>query len=199
MAFVDGELVSNDKLLLFVDTQIIGRTASTKRIRTNEAGDTVTPTISTATVELEVSAIISLWNFQYSSPSCPVKEAPVRSEALKILLKTNQSKEASRKKNQFEDRALGTLLDGYNSDQMAKVVRFGWDGWQDPNTKRVIPATIESHLRTSVDFLFSHSMLLRGENIRMAQLADLFTIELENEGPTPCQILFLIINNGKTN
>ncbi|PLB51069.1 hypothetical protein P170DRAFT_354990, partial [Aspergillus steynii IBT 23096] len=68
MQFVDGELVSNDKLLLYIDTKIIGRPAEgtrrKKRARTDDSGDFVIPTISERTVEGEVSAIMSLWNFQ---------------------------------------------------------------------------------------------------------------------------------------
>jgi hypothetical protein len=152
-------------------------------------------------VEGEVSAIMSLWNFQYSSPSCPVKEPPVRSEALKLLLRSNLAKEASRKKEEFEDRALGTLQDGYNMEQMADVIRFCWEGWEaaDDDPKRLLPVTIESHLCTAVDFLFSHTMLLRGENICAAQLPNLFSMELEHEGPMACPMIFMIMNNGKTN
>ncbi|KAH8430197.1 uncharacterized protein LDX57_013066 [Aspergillus melleus] len=203
MQFVDGELVSNDKLLLYIDTKIIGRPAEgtrrKKRARTDDSGDFVIPTISERTVEGEVSAIMSLWNFQYSSPSCPVKEPPMRSEAPKVLLKSNLAREASRKKEEFEDRALGTLQDGYNTDQMADIVRFCWEGWEADDPKRLLPVTIESHLRTAVDFLFCHTMLLRGENIRAAQLPDLFGMELENEGPMLCPMVFMIMNNGKTN
>jgi hypothetical protein len=184
MDFVDGELVGKEKLLLFVDTQIIGRASKggkKKRIRANNTRDNnpedvIIPTIAEGTVEQEVSSIISLWNFQYNSPSCPVKEPPGRSEALKILLKSNLQKEASRKKNEFEDRAISTLQDGYNAEQMGKIIRFCWEGWQTDTTKRVIPALVELHLRTAVDFLFSHTMLLRGENIRTAQPPNLFTI-----------------------
>ncbi|PLB48212.1 hypothetical protein P170DRAFT_208275 [Aspergillus steynii IBT 23096] len=174
MQFADGELVSNDKLLLYIDTKIISRSPEgargKKRARTDDSGDSVIPTISERTVEAEVSAIMSLWNFQHSSPSCPVKEPPVRSEALKILLRSNLAREASRKKEEFKDRALGTLQDGYNTDQMADIIRLCWEGWEADDPKRLLPVSIESHLRTAVDFLFCHTMLLRGENIRAAQL-----------------------------
>src|SRR5437764_2338198 len=43
-------------------------------------------------------------------------------------------------------------------------------------------------------------MLLRGENRRMAELADLSLLKLgDSEGPTPCHALVLQIQNGKTN
>ncbi|KKZ68700.1 hypothetical protein EMCG_05693 [[Emmonsia] crescens] len=44
-----------------------------------------------------------------------------------------------------------------------------------------------------------HNMLLRGESRCMTELADLFTLELDNEGPTLCFPMVLIMSNGKTN
>ena len=42
-------------------------------------------------------------------------------------------------------------------------------------------------------------MLLRGEARRSAEFADFFTIPLPNEGPTPCNPMILIMDNGKMN
>jgi centromere DNA-binding complex CBF3 subunit-like protein len=42
-------------------------------------------------------------------------------------------------------------------------------------------------------------MVLRGESRRIAQLPDLVTLSLPNEGPTPCEALILIMRNGKVN
>lgn len=42
-------------------------------------------------------------------------------------------------------------------------------------------------------------MVLRGESRRWAQLADLVTLPLPNEGPTLCHALILIMRNGKLN
>ena len=42
-------------------------------------------------------------------------------------------------------------------------------------------------------------MLLRGENRRMAELADLFTHRFADEGPQPCFPLIMMTENGKVN
>ena len=42
-------------------------------------------------------------------------------------------------------------------------------------------------------------MVLRGESRRWAQLPDLLTLPLANEGPTTCDALILIMRNGKLN
>jgi hypothetical protein len=50
-----------------------------------------------------------------------------------------------------------------------------------------------------VEILFGHSMLLRGKSMRGGELPDLFTVEMKDEGPTPCWPILLIMNSGKTN
>jgi len=42
-------------------------------------------------------------------------------------------------------------------------------------------------------------MLLRSESRLTAELSDPFTIQLPNEGPTPCPAMVMIMDNGKTN
>jgi hypothetical protein len=47
--------------------------------------------------------------------------------------------------------------------------------------------------------LFCHYGILRGENARKLEFADLITREYEQQGPSPCQLVILLLNNGKTN
>ncbi|KAK9326509.1 hypothetical protein V1520DRAFT_358945, partial [Lipomyces starkeyi] len=42
-------------------------------------------------------------------------------------------------------------------------------------------------------------MLLRGNNRREIEPADLYLLPLENEGPTKCKVLVILLCNGKTN
>ena len=51
----------------------------------------------------------------------------------------------------------------------------------------------------TMDFLLSHSMLLRGQTHQSVKFTDFFTIPLINKGPTPCNLMILIIDNGKIN
>ncbi|KAL0137734.1 hypothetical protein V8B55DRAFT_1531473 [Mucor lusitanicus] len=77
-------------------------------------------------------------------------------------------------------------------DQVAKVIKYYMD--QD-----------RSHgfnLRASAGFLFSHYFLLRSQSIVNAELTDIQTVKLENEGISPeieCPALVLILRRGKTN
>jgi hypothetical protein len=46
----------------------------------------------------------------------------------------------------------------------------------------------------------SHYGILRGESVRGIQLADLQQLPLDEcEGPTPCDILIILLYTGKTN
>jgi hypothetical protein len=42
-------------------------------------------------------------------------------------------------------------------------------------------------------------MLLRGHSTRACQLLDLFTLEFQNEGITPCLAVIMVMDQGKTN
>ena len=59
--------------------------------------------------------------------------------------------------------------------------------------------SVRASLHTAVDFLFTHHMLLRSEGRREIDLADLWCLPLDNEGPTPCMAFVLLRDHGKTN
>jgi Centromere DNA-binding protein complex CBF3 subunit, domain 2 len=95
------------------------------------------------------------------------------------------------------DRGVRTMLDGYNEKDIVNIIRACWTEFS--SQKHYTSTSVESWLHTAVDFLFSHNMLLRGESRRYAEFADLFTISLKNEGPTPCPAMILIMDNEKMN
>jgi hypothetical protein len=113
-----------------------------------------------------------------------------RNEALNNVLRTRRRNEHRRRRLEFTDRAAGTVQDGYDETKIVKVVRFCWRGQR---------ASAESHLRTAVDFLLSHNLLLRSEMRLGAEPRDFFTIQLPNEEPTPCHAMIMVMDNGKMN
>jgi len=210
--FDDGSSVTNSKLLLFIQNEVAGRGlrgSRYKKDRVREGSGEVTQTLAAGSVEAYVSAILRLWKVQYDRrPQDSPMQPPTRSQALKDFLKSRLAQETTREREEFVDRAAGTLMDGYTMDELARAVRFCWEGWQlgsegpaktGSKRKRSTTVTPESYLRTAVDILLSHSMLLRGESRRNAELPDLFAIEMKNEGATPCWAMLLIMDNGKTN
>ncbi|KAF2175248.1 hypothetical protein K469DRAFT_611327 [Zopfia rhizophila CBS 207.26] len=87
--------------------------------------------------------------------------------------------------------AVGTLQDGYSEAKMMEAVRFCWQSQKKQST--------ESYLRTAVDFLLAHNILLRSESRLEAEFLDFFTIPLPDEGPTPCYLIIIIMDNSKMN
>ena len=56
------------------------------------------------------------------------------------------------------------------------------------------------HLLIPFFFVFlGHFMVLRDESRRLVQVPDLVTLDLPDEGPTPCPALILILRNGEAN
>lgn len=82
-----------------------------------------------------------------------------------------------------------TFLDGYSTiDEFAAILGEG------------LTRNNREGLRDRAMAALSHYGVLRGENARGIQLADLQHLPLdEREGPTPCDILVILLFNGKTN
>lgn len=115
-----------------------------------------------------------------------------RGKAVKALMEWLRINWAAEKRRTFEDRAINGLNDGYTSSQLrtlSKMLLGGEGGFSE--TDPVI------RLRTRLDFLFLHAMMLRGESSRNAELADLSCVELENEGPGATALMMKIVK-GKT-
>lgn len=113
------------------------------------------------------------------------------------LLHDRKREEIRRRRQLNLNRSAGILLDGNSTDKIADFVRFCWAGWQRTESQNRKPQAQESYLRTTVDFLLGHFMLLRGETRRNLELADMFAIELPDEGRTPCWPMIVLSDNGK--
>ncbi|EDN11037.1 predicted protein [Histoplasma mississippiense (nom. inval.)] len=195
--FEDGEMVTERKLVWFLEEKVLcrplqGSVYKSKRARTDRDGNTVLQTVGKSTVKLYVAAVVDLYRFQ-KSRGINSSDHP-RGQLVSAVLRTHETKESVRKRAQYVDRGANTLQDGYNEKMMIHLMKFCWTGWYKNDQTSVM-----SHLRTGLNFLMNHNMLLRGETSRTAQLPDLFTLQLSNEGPTPCWPMILITDNGKTN
>jgi hypothetical protein len=84
---------------------------------------------------------------------------------------------------------IGTFLDGYSLDQQfAKILTEGLD------------RNSSQGLRDRTMAALSHFGLLRGENTRGIQLPDLQFLSLDDrEGPSICDVMVVLLFNGKTN
>ncbi|EED16701.1 short-chain dehydrogenase, putative [Talaromyces stipitatus ATCC 10500] len=197
--FPDGQVVTEKKLVYFLDHYVINRPIRPSRYlrnRTDSQGAAVVQTLGLPSVKAYTSAIVDLWRFQQSLGTNPYPNP--RGHLVGAMIKNHQFDETQRKRTQFTDRGFNTLQDGYTSENIRAIVRYCWAGWLSDQTRGRKPQAQEAYLRTTVDFLFGHNMLLRGEDRRHLELADLFTLRMD-EGPTPCWPMILMKLNGKTN
>ncbi|KAF2178737.1 hypothetical protein K469DRAFT_802592, partial [Zopfia rhizophila CBS 207.26] len=150
--------------------------------RTTVDGEPVRQTLGISTVKGYIAAIVDLWSFQKSKG---MNSHPTpRGEGLNGLLRARTRGEHKRRRLEFADRAVGTLQDGYSEAKMRK---------------KQSKQSTEPYLRTAVDFLLAHNMLLRSESRLEAELPDFFTVPLPDKGPTPCYPMIMIMDNGKMN
>ncbi|KAE8183507.1 hypothetical protein CF328_g8161 [Tilletia controversa] len=172
--------VTAEKLHLFLEEQVLHRPS--KRAKKN--GD-APGTLSESSVKSYVAALVDLYVQQQARG---VNSAPhPRHGPVRILLSTRKVQEHSRKRREYVDRGIGTSLDGYTQAQLEDICAF------------FIQRDSETGLRDRLAFLISHYALLRGDNARKLELADLHHLDLAGEGPSPCFAVVLLLANGKTN
>jgi hypothetical protein len=197
--FADGEMVTEEKLVYFLEKTVLKRPIQSSRYlnaRTAGDGAPIVQTLGIAGVKNYVNSIVDHWSWQQALGVNSHKNP--RGHLVRALLKAHNATEDARKRKEYVDRGLHTLQDGYTKENIRAIVRYCWTGWREDKSKYRKPQAQESYLRTAVDFLLSHSMLLRGEDVRGLQLPDMFTIQM-NEGPTPCWPMILMKSQGKTN
>lgn len=197
--FDDGETVTEGKVLLFLEEEVIGRQVRSTRKRKrndnshgNDAPEEQQRTIGLASLEAYAAAMVDLWH-QQSTRGANLHPTP-RTKALGSLLNSVRRSEAQRRRTEFVDRAANTVVDGYNQAAFLQICRKVW-------TLAATEGTREEHwLRTLADLLLGHHFLARGENRRYAELPDLQYLPLA-EGPSTgrCDALLLIMNQGKVN
>ncbi|KAE8213934.1 hypothetical protein CF319_g9129, partial [Tilletia indica] len=210
--FDDGVLVTEAKLLLWLQQSIVPAGNSRKKARPSKDqaipskqskkkgkqksaedeqedkdSEEANATLSAATIETYVSAVIDLYRQQVSLGTN--LHANPRGKALKSFLQSLQRDEVKRKRENYEDRHAGTIQDGYSHEIFTRI-----NGYYLAKT-----TTADNASRDRLDHVFGHAILSRGETMRGAQLADLFALPLPNEGTQSCHALVLIMNNGKTN
>jgi len=102
-----------------------------------------------------VSAIMELWTHQDSAKlhSLPSPH-DVAVKALKTSIVRGQH---ARCRAEFDDHGPSTIRDRYTAKQIPNMTRAVWRDALGPRTS-------EESLRTNLDFLFGHTMLLRRSN-----------------------------------
>ncbi|KAE8251595.1 hypothetical protein A4X06_0g2613, partial [Tilletia controversa] len=188
--FDDGTIVSEAKLLLWLQTVIVPTGNSRKKER-KDAADGTAPaknaSLAASTIETYVSGVLDLYKQQVSLGT-NLHTNP-RGGALTSYMDSLGREEATRKRDAMDDRQGGTIQDGYSHHIFSRI-----------NNHYLAMTTISSNCsRNRLDHLLTHALMLRGETIRGAQLADMFVLPMPNEGAQLCHAVVLITAQGKTN
>ncbi|POM58877.1 Short-chain dehydrogenase [Phytophthora palmivora] len=176
----DGCLVYEGKLVTFLKTHIIPRGNKRQKDQNGKGRP-----LSIASVEAYAKAVIDLYKLQQTLKTN--SHPHPRGKAYHDLFDTLKRKETERKRAQYVDRGLGTILDGYNVEDMKQLSDF----WLIDNNGDA--------LRDRADFFLGQALLARGETRRFIEFPDMLSLELPDEGPQGCTPLVIIMNRGKTN
>jgi hypothetical protein len=95
--------------------------------------------------------------------------------AVKALKTSTAQGQHQRRRAEFEDRGLSTIMDRYTAKQIPNMTRVVWRNALGLRTS-------EQSFRTNLDFLFGNTMLLRQSNRLPLELPDLFSLDLPKEG-----------------
>jgi len=150
------------------------------------------PTLKFQTVRGYKTTLINLY-FDQHSRGTNTHPHP-NGATLQSLMKTQRLTQHQKSKTRHEDRGKGTVADDYNHAELRLISDSFWKHSEEARN-----LAVGCHLRTNLDFLLGHFMLLRGESRRGAELPDLQLLHLQNEGSSPAPCLLYVMSNEKTN
>ncbi|KAK3906347.1 hypothetical protein C8A05DRAFT_29789 [Staphylotrichum tortipilum] len=149
-----------------------------------EEGDLFTK----GTVDAYIAAVIELWRVQVAHGNKNTENP--RGAAVRGFLEQRARQRNHQNPATFKDRGTEGIQAGYSSTEWLAIHEHLLHG----------AAALPQNLRTRVDLLFGHYYLLRGENRRKLELADLSLLDYpREEGPTLCGCLVLLLKDGKMN
>src|SRR5205809_5177759 len=102
--FDDGGIVTENKLLVFLQEEVLNRPLRGKRMR--DIGDTDTR-LGASSVETYVSAVVSIYDNQVTRGLN--RNPHPRGPAVKATLETHGRRERQRRRDAYEDREKGTI------------------------------------------------------------------------------------------
>jgi Centromere DNA-binding protein complex CBF3 subunit, domain 2/Transcriptional activator of glycolytic enzymes len=144
--------------------------------------------LTRGTVDAYIAAVIELWRVQVAHGSHNTDNP--RGAAVRGFLEQRGRQRGRLDRDTFQDRGKEGIQAGYSSEEWLRIQDLLLRG----------AALLPQNLRTRVDLLFGHYYLLRGENRRKMELADLSLLDYPaSEGPTPCSCLVSLLQDGKLN
>ncbi|KAL9563896.1 hypothetical protein ACKAV7_011931 [Fusarium commune] len=140
--------------------------------------------LTRGTIDAYIAAVIELWRLQVAHGNANTENP--RGAAVRGFLEQRGRQRGKHDRASFKDRGTDGIQAGYLPDEWLRV--------QDLLLSGAI--YMLQNLRTRVDLLFGHYYLLRGENRRKIELADLSLLDYpSSEGPTPCGCLITLLQD----
>jgi hypothetical protein len=144
--------------------------------------------LTKSTVDAYIAAVIELWRLQVAHGNHNTENP--RGAAVRGFLEQRGRQRGKLDRASFKDRGSDGIQAGYSPEEWLRIQDLLLRG----------AAFTPQNLRTRVDLLFGHYFLLRGENRRKMELADLSLLDYPlTEGPTPCSCLVSLLQDGKMN
>ncbi|TVY62593.1 High-osmolarity-induced transcription protein 1 [Fusarium oxysporum f. sp. cubense] len=144
--------------------------------------------LTRGTIDAYIAAVIELWRLQVAHGNANTENP--RGAAVRGFLEQRGRQRGKHDRVSFKDRGTDGIQAGYSPDEWLRVQDLLLSG----------ATYMPQNLRTRVDLLFGHYYLLRGENRRKMELADLSLLDYpSSEGPTPCGCLVTLLRDGKLN
>ncbi|RKK12793.1 hypothetical protein BFJ65_g12053 [Fusarium oxysporum f. sp. cepae] len=144
--------------------------------------------LTRGTINAYIAAVIKLWRLQVAHGNANTENP--RGAAVRGFLEQRGRQRGKHDHASFKDRGTDGIQAGYSPDEWLRVQDLLLSG----------ATYMPQNLRTRVNLLFGHYYLLRGENRRKIELADLSLLDYpSSEGPTPCGCLVTLLRDGKLN
>ena len=144
--------------------------------------------LTKSTVDAYIAAVIKLWRLQVAHGNGNTENP--RGAAVRGFLEQRGRQRSKLDRASYKDRGRDGIQAGYSPDEWRRIQDLLLSG----------AAYTPQNLRTRVDLLFGHYYLLRGENRRKIELADLSLLDYPpSEGPTLCGCLVSLLQDGKMN
>ena len=144
--------------------------------------------LTRGTVDAYVAAAIELWRLQVAHGNGNTDNP--RGVAVRGFLEQRSRQRGKLDRDTYKDRGSDGIQAGYSPDEWQRIQHLLLSG----------AAHMPQNLRTRADLLLGHYYLLRGENRRKMELADLSLLDYPtSEGPTVCGCLVSLLRDGKLN
>jgi hypothetical protein len=144
--------------------------------------------LTRGTIDAYIAAVLELWRVQVAHGNANTENP--RGIAVRGFLEQRGRQRGKLERASFKDRGTDGIQAGYSPEEWLRIQDLLLSG----------TAYTPQNLRTRVDLLFGYYYLLRGENRRKMELADLSLLDYPpSEGPTPCGCLVSLLQDGKLN